>query len=141
MPQNVHRRQWQALARTRLREATVLLDAGEWPGAYYLSGYAVECGIKACAARQFPAQTIPDFQIIRDLHSHKFEPLLKAAGLLPAFQADIRAEPALEVNWAIAKDWDAAKRYEIQSQGEAEAMVAAITDRRHGVMKWVRSKW
>ncbi len=33
-----------------MRDAEVLLDAGQWSGAYYLAGYAVECGLKACAA-------------------------------------------------------------------------------------------
>lgn len=141
MAQNVHRSQWRTLARTRLREAQVLLGAGEWSGAYYLSGYAIECGLKACAARTFSAQTIPDMQVVRDLYSHKFESLLKVAGLLPTFQADLRLDPDLEVNWTIVKDWDSAKRYEFQSQQQAEAIIAAITNRRHGVMKWVRSNW
>ena len=29
----------------------VLLDAGRYPAAYYLVGYAVECGLKACVAK------------------------------------------------------------------------------------------
>ncbi len=41
----------QQLARARLREAEALLNAGEWSGAYYLAGYAVECGLKACIAK------------------------------------------------------------------------------------------
>ena len=32
------------LAQLRLREAKALLDGGHAPGAYYLAGYAVECG-------------------------------------------------------------------------------------------------
>jgi HEPN domain-containing protein len=139
--QNVHQRQWRMLAQTRLREARVLLEAGEWSGAYYLSGYAIECGLKACAARTFSANTIPDLQTVRDLYSHKFESLLKVAGLDQVFQADRRADSALEVNWAIVKDWDSIQRYEMQTQWQAEAIVAAISNRRHGVMKWVRSKW
>src|SRR5690242_18924526 len=31
------------LAAMRVREAKLLLDGGEWSGAYYLVGYAVEC--------------------------------------------------------------------------------------------------
>jgi HEPN domain-containing protein len=129
------------LAQSRLREAQVLLSAGEWAGAYYLSGYAIECGLKACAARTFSADTIPDLQIVRDLYSHKFESLLKVAGLVQVFQIDRQADPVLEVNWAVVKDWDSNQRYEIQTQRQAEAIVAAISNRRHGVMKWVRSKW
>jgi hypothetical protein len=35
------------LAMARLAEARILLDAGEFSGAYYLAGYAIECAIKA----------------------------------------------------------------------------------------------
>ena len=126
---------------TRLREAHVLLSAGEWSGAYYLSGYAIECGLKACAARTFSAHTIPDFKTVRELYSHKFDSLLNVAGLAQVFQADRQADQTLEVNWAIAKDWDSIKRYEFQTQAEAEDILAAISNQRHGIMKWVRSKW
>jgi len=43
------------VARAREREAKALLAASEWSGAYYLSGYAVECGLKAVLASQFKA--------------------------------------------------------------------------------------
>lgn len=45
------RRDLQTLANLRLREARVLLRAKEFNGAYYLSGYAVERGLKACIAK------------------------------------------------------------------------------------------
>jgi hypothetical protein len=37
---------FQLLADKRMKEARVLLAAGEQDGAYYLGGYAVECGIR-----------------------------------------------------------------------------------------------
>jgi HEPN domain-containing protein len=141
MAQHVHRLQWQELARTRLREAKVLLSAREWSGAYYLSGYAVECGLKACASRTFPANAIPDKDAVLELYKHKLESLLKATGLEPAFRAERRSDHLLDLNWTIVKDWDSIARYTIKSQGDAEDIIAAITNQRHGVMKWVRSKW
>lgn len=119
----------------------MLLAAGEWSGAYYLGGYAIECGLKACAARTFSADTIPDPKFVQGLYTHKLEPLLSAAGLAQVFKMDLKTDPALEVNWTVVKDWDSNQRYEIQTQRQAEAIIAAISDRRHGVMKWVRSKW
>ncbi len=35
----------QTLAHEKIAEAKILLDAGKGTGAYYLAGYAVECGI------------------------------------------------------------------------------------------------
>jgi hypothetical protein len=97
--------------------------------------------LKACAARTFSADTIPDLQTVRELYTHRFESLLKVAGLIQVFQADRQADALLEVNWAIVKDWDSIQRYEMQTQQQAEEIIAAISNRRHGVMKWVRSKW
>ena len=42
------RQDFQRLASLRRREAKNLLNSGLYDGAYYLSGYAVECGLKAC---------------------------------------------------------------------------------------------
>ena len=39
------------LAKIRLKEAQILLKNGNYDGAYYLSGYVVECGLKACIAK------------------------------------------------------------------------------------------
>jgi hypothetical protein len=44
----VNRAELRQLAEDRLRDAECLLAAGRWSGAYYLAGYAVECGLKAC---------------------------------------------------------------------------------------------
>ena len=38
----------QSLSLLRIREAEALLSAQYFSGAYYLAGYSVECGIKAC---------------------------------------------------------------------------------------------
>ena len=40
------------LANIRIIEAEVLLYSGNYPGEYYLAGYAVECALKACIAKQ-----------------------------------------------------------------------------------------
>ena len=49
------RADFQAIAETRMREARILLAANEPDGAYYLGGYAVECGLKACIIKMLNA--------------------------------------------------------------------------------------
>jgi len=44
----VTRLEWQQLAERWLVDAKRLLDDHRWSAAYYLAGYAVECGLKAC---------------------------------------------------------------------------------------------
>ncbi|MCP5119377.1 MAG: HEPN domain-containing protein, partial [bacterium] len=47
----MNRTDFQNLALERLDDAKVLLDGGRYNGAYYLSGYVVECALKACIAK------------------------------------------------------------------------------------------
>jgi HEPN domain-containing protein len=42
----------QRLSRLRIRDAKILLKNGAHESAYYLAGYAVECALKACIAKQ-----------------------------------------------------------------------------------------
>src|SRR5437868_6200615 len=44
----VNRAQLRQLAEDRILDAGCLLAGGRPAGAYYLAGYAVECGLKAC---------------------------------------------------------------------------------------------
>src|SRR5690349_18450268 len=44
----VTRAEWQRMAGERVRDAAALLKVRRWSAAYYLAGYAVECGLKAC---------------------------------------------------------------------------------------------
>jgi len=78
----MNRDDFQELAHKRLRDARVLLRGRRHAGAYYLTGYAVECGLKACIARQtrrfdFP----PKPNAVRDIYVHDLTKLVKAAGL------------------------------------------------------------
>jgi len=54
------RKDLQELSRVRLKEATALMQAGFFDGAYYLAGYAVECAIKACIAKGTRRYEFPD---------------------------------------------------------------------------------
>lgn len=47
----MNRAELRNLAKLRLAEAQTLLAAARWSGAYYLSGYSVECALKACIAK------------------------------------------------------------------------------------------
>jgi len=44
----MNRADWQKLASERVKDAKALLKTKRWAGAYYLAGYAVECGLKSC---------------------------------------------------------------------------------------------
>ncbi len=125
----------------RVQEALTLLGAGHYPGAYYLIGYAVECALKACVAKQVKQYDFPDKKLANEAFTHDLEKLMRVAGLSPDFENEMKAKPELELNWAIVKDWSEAVRYEVDiTELQARDLYSACTGR-NGVMPWVKKRW
>jgi len=136
----MNRKFLQRLTRERTRDARALLKEQQFSGAYYLSGYAVECALKACISRSTNRHDFPDLTIVRKCHTHDLQELLKLAGLSVDLNTALAADPALGVNWAVVKDWSEQSRYKTNAQQSSEDLFRAITDRRHGVLKWLRTQ-
>jgi HEPN domain-containing protein len=132
------RKDFQALAAVRLKEARVLLRAGCYEGAYYLAGYAVECAPKACISKQTERHEFPDRDRARRIHTHKLEALVAEAELDVSLKEAERTNPELKENWSTVRDWSEQSRYDRPSRLEAENLTKAIGDRRHGVLRWLR---
>lgn len=137
----MNRSDLQQLARLRLREAKALLSQSCFDGAYYLAGYAVECALKACIARNTKRFDFPDLRTVRDSHSHNLEQLLRIAGLEHVLREAAKVDPQLAVNWAVAKDWSENSRYLRHGQREAFDLYRAVASRKSGVLAWIRSHW
>lgn len=138
----MNRSDLQNLSRIREREARLLLRQGHAPGAYYLAGYAVECALKACVAKQTRRYDFPDRGLAQQAHVHDLEKLLKLAGLEPAFSQAATTNPALGVSWAVVKDWRETSRYDAQiAAAEAKDLLTACTARKNGVLQWIRARW
>lgn len=101
----MNRQDLQELSRLRRREAAVLLKSKHYAGAYYLLGYAVECALKACIAKQTKRYDFPDKHIAQKAYAHDPEQLLKVAGLEQDLKIEMSGNRYLEVNWAVVKDW------------------------------------
>jgi len=137
----ISRAGFRELAGARLREATALCRSREWSGVYYLSGYAIECGLKAAIAKNFRASEFPDKKHVDSIHTHKLDHLVRLAGLEQRQILDFQSDPDMELNWQVVKDWNEVSRYTIWPEPQAVEMFNAISDRRHGIMKWLRSVW
>jgi hypothetical protein len=122
----------------RQREAAILLAASEWARAYYLIGYAVECALKACIARQFTLHSVPDRRLVLDFYTHDVEKLLG----LTQLRTNLLADAQRQLNWAIVKDWSEQARYEPAiSSLQAQDLYAACTKRKDGILPWLRKHW
>lgn len=125
----------------RVQEALTLLEAGHYPGAYYLIGYAVECALKACVAKQVKQYDFPDKKLANEAFTHDLEKLIRVSGLSPDFESDRKQDPELELNWAIVKDWSETVRYEVDiTELQARDLYSACTGR-NGVLPWVKKRW
>ena len=132
----------QRLSRLRVDEAKVLLDNGRFEGAYYLLGYAVECALKACIAKQIRRYDFPDRRMVLDSYTHDLEQLLRVSGLEGQLRADLRSNPDLNLNWVIVNDWSEEIRYETWvSDEKAREFYRAVTARRGGILPWLRKRW
>jgi hypothetical protein len=118
--------------------------AHSWSSAYYLAGYAVECGLKSCVLARVataPEVIFDDKRYSEKCWTHNIEELVKLADLEAARNADTVANPVLGSNWLIVKDWNEKSRYEIKTQPQAQQLYDAIAELANGVMQWIRLRW
>ena len=130
------------LADMRLRDAHVLLGARRYAGCYYLAGYAVECGLKACIAKTFSANTIPERRKVNSVYTHDLAGLVGVADLRGSFDTERDADPEFEAKWNVVKDWKPERRYLTRAtRQEAEDLYDAIADPQNGVFRWLQRHW
>lgn len=137
----MNRVDFQKLAKLRVREAKLLLDNKFYEGAFYLAGYAVECALKACIAKQTKRFEFPPIDS-KKFYTHKLGVLVDLAGLQSALEAEMTSVRAFRDNWAVVKDWKEDARYEAKiSKTQAEDLYVAITADPNGVLSWLKKYW
>ena len=134
------------LARTRVRDARALLAYHQWPGAYNLVGYSLECALKSCALKHLEDTGIifRDKKYLEKLSkcwTHDLIQLMDLANLTAEFGVACGANPRLEAHWGVAKDWKEISRYEQKTREEAHELFTAITNVPNGVLLWIQSRW
>ena len=138
----MNRNDLQTISRLRVKEAKVLLDAGHSSGAYYILGYAIECAIKSCIAKNTKRYDFPDKDLVQRAFSHKLIPLLQTAGLWEQLLQDIKSDKNLNNNWAVVKDWEVESRYSTSvSKPKARDFYSACTARKYGILSWLKNYW
>jgi HEPN domain-containing protein len=128
------------LAKARLKEAKVLLNNNLYDGAFYLSGYSVECALKACIAKNTNRYDFPNKKVVVESHTHDIIKLVKIAGLNLSLENEL-TNNNFAINWSIVKDWSEISRYEKKQELEARDLYNAINNRNHGILKWIKQHW
>lgn len=130
----------QRLSNARIREAKVLFDAGEYSGAYYLAGYVVECGLKACYAKRIARYEFPD-RNVRKIFTHVLPELVVLAELKDELLAARQASQNFAGSWDVVCMWTEESRYSAWSRADAEEILNAIAHRKDGVLPWIKRHW
>lgn len=135
------RKDLQALAQAKFDDAVILLTNARFGNAYYLAGYAVEVGLKACIAAQISAETLPDKALIKQILNHQFMALVGLAGLAQELKDKQDADAGFASNWAVASEWEPDSRYELIDPTSAQLLIGAVGDPKSGVLQWIKTYW
>jgi HEPN domain-containing protein len=137
----VDRKDLQQLSRVRLREAKALLNVGYFDGAYYLAGYAVECALKACIAKETRRHEFPDKKRAELSYTHSLRALAKLAGLEGEQVERGKKDPVFQKHWEAVEDWTEQSRNRRHGPESARKLIGAINDKNHGIISWIRLHW
>ena len=125
----ISRQDLRRIAKARLEEAEVLLAAGQYDGAVYVCGYAVEVALKARICRHLKWAGFPEsnreFDKLHSLKSHDLEGLIRFTGI------DDKIKTSAFIEWSLALTWTPELRYSrigsSTAQDAADMVAAART--------------
>lgn len=131
----------QANAQAKLDDAMLLFKNERFSNSYYLAGYAVEIGVKACIAKQIARDTVPTRDFLRKFFEHNFKTLIGLAGLAEQLKKQQTEDPNFAANWALVLEWDKSIRYESVDRSTAHLMIIAVAEPSSGVFPWIQTHW
>ncbi|KAA5603426.1 HEPN domain-containing protein [Blastochloris sulfoviridis] len=141
MAYGLRRSDLRAMEQAKIQGAILLLENGRYSNAYYLAGYAVEIGLKACIATQVIAETIPSPEFLKNVLNHDFPKLVGLAGLATELKEQKDKDSEFAANWAIVSEWSVETRYETRDPMSAQIMIQAVCDPKSGVLEWTKKFW
>ena len=133
----MNRIELQRLSKMRLKEAKLLLANGFPSGAYYLAGYAIECALKACIAKNSRRHDFPDKKFVVRSHTHDLKELIKLAQIGSSLELDSRMQPS----WGLVQQWSEESRYRTYPDQDARELLDAIANSKYGIMPWITRHW
>lgn len=112
------------IAFARLKDAEILLKAKRFDGASYLSGYAVEIGLKLRICKTLKWQGFPEsnseFQGLSSFKTHDFDVLLRLSGI------EDQVKTHYLVEWSDLKPWKPELRYAIAGSASENSVLKMI---------------
>ena len=102
----------------------------------------MECGLKACAARQFRQDEVPEKTVVTDFYTHRLDKLLGISGVKAELELRAGVDPVFQVNWNTVRVWSETSRYDHSTtEVKARDMLVAVADPTTGVLAWLKAQW
>jgi hypothetical protein len=102
----------------------------------------VECALKACVAKQFRQDEVPDKKLVNSFYTHRLDELLTISGVKSELETRSKTDSNFEVNWNTVRDWSEATRYDVDiAEATARAMYEAVTNEASGILPWLKTQW
>ena len=118
-----------------------MLQHGRVSSAYYLAGYVVELGLKACIAKRVTRHVLPDKKFIDALYTHDIDKLVGLAGLRTELKEQQAEDGEFAAFWGIVGEWTVDSRYTSTDDYSAQLMVLAVAHPQSGVLQWIKQHW
>jgi hypothetical protein len=106
-----------------------------------LAGYAVECALKSCIAKETRKHEFPDRKRAEISHTHNLRELVRAANLEDARLDEAKKDSAFRNNWDTVQLWSEQSRYRTNRPEVVRSIIEAIGDRNHGILRWIKRYW
>jgi HEPN domain-containing protein len=130
------------LAIERLTEAQLLCDNRFYTGAYYLSGYAIEFGLKAVICKKlaieiFDKQVVSG-NILKAFQIHDLTDLIILAGLNQQLETLISEDIVFSKNWSVVSAWNEQRRYDFGCNSQtAQRFLVSVNK----ILIWIQQHW
>ncbi len=131
------------ISNERKLDCYALLKSGRWHASVYMGGYALEVALKACIIKDMNKQFYFNKKDWDSVYTHKINELVVAANLKNELAAITQSDKVFSRNWdTVTNLWQETLRYRTHiSKNEASDFYKALTQRKHGVLRWTKSKW
>lgn len=139
------RNQLKNSAISKLKSVKILINAGDYDTAVYLSGYVVEYALKAVVCKRLCLDSYPDDGNMQSVfRSHDFDRLLTLSGL--SKEISVSGDPKLFQNWSDLYTWNPSIRYNpvgTYVKIEAERKIEALEEKPNGLLSYIirKRKW
>lgn len=138
------------LSLSRLKEARTLFDNELYDGAVYLAGYSLELAFKARICKVLDSDYPQGRQEYNSFLTHKYEVLVRLAGLQKKLDNEKNSNIDFAINWSILSGspgnpgWSETLRYQPignSTRVAAADMLDALDDTNSGLIIWIKRLW